>query len=101
MLQITQNMREHLHFTGFVWEEAIEIVVEGVQSYMRNMWNIIDCIRDFLYVSVIILRAAAYVQQSQEISADPQKAYIPREQWDDFDPQLVAEGLFAAANIFR
>lgn len=101
MLQITQNMREHLHFTGFVWEEAIEIVMEGIQSYLRNMWNIIDFIRDSLYVSVIILRAAAYIQQTQEISADPRKAYIPREQWDDFDPQLIAEGIFAAANIFR
>jgi len=101
MLQISQNMREHLHFTGFVWEEAVEIVVEGIRSYLRNMWNIIDFIRDSLYVSVIILRAAAYIQQTQEISADPRKAYIPREQWDDFDPQLIAEGLFAGANIFR
>jgi len=65
------------------------------------MWNIIDFIRDSLYVSVIILRAAAYVQQTQEISTDPRKAYIPRELWDDFDPQLISEGLFAAANIFR
>jgi len=94
-------MREHLHFTGFVLEEAIEIFVEGLQSYLRNMWNIIDFTRDFLYVSVVILRAAAYIQQNQEISGDPRKAYIPREQWNDFDPQLIAEGLFAAANIFR
>lgn len=27
-------------------------------------------------------------------------AYIPREKWHDFDPQLIAEGLFAAANVF-
>ena len=25
---------------------------------------------------------------------------IPREQWDDWDPTLISEGLFAAANIF-
>jgi transient-receptor-potential-like protein len=94
-------MREHLHFTGFIWEEALEIIMEGVQNYLRNMWNIIDFTRNSLYVSVIIFRAAAYIQQTREISADPHKAYIPREQWDDFDPQLIAEGLFAAANIFR
>ncbi|XP_067627851.1 transient-receptor-potential-like protein isoform X2 [Eurosta solidaginis] len=27
-------------------------------------------------------------------------AYVPREKWDDYDPQLIAEGLLAAANIF-
>lgn len=45
-------------------------------------------------------RLIAYVQQRSEIALDPQTAYIPRELWDDFDPQLIAEGLFAAANIF-
>jgi len=79
----------------------MEIFQEGIQSYLRNMWNFIDFTRNSLYVSVAILRIAAYIQQSQEISADPSTAYIPREQWDDFDPQLIAEGLFAAANIFR
>lgn len=28
-----------------------------------------------------------------------QTAFIPREEWDTFDPQLISEGLFAAANI--
>lgn len=65
------------------------------------MWNFIDFARNILYVSVFLLRAAAYVQQSQQIAADPATAYIPREQWDAFDPQLIAEGLFAAANVFR
>lgn len=50
---------------------------------------------------VFLLRVAAYIQQTQEIAADPSRAYIPREQWQDFDPQLIAEGLFAGANIFR
>lgn len=45
-------------------------------------------------------RVIAYVQQTSELARDPQTAYIPREAWDDFDPQLIAEGLFAAANIF-
>ncbi len=26
---------------------------------------------------------------------------LPREQWDTWDPMLISEGLFAAANIFR
>jgi hypothetical protein len=65
------------------------------------MWNFIDFTRNFLYVAVALLRFAAYWQQITEISRDPQTKFIPREQWDAFDPQLIAEGLFAAANIFR
>lgn len=65
------------------------------------MWNFIDFTRNALYVAVFVLRCAAYIQQSQQISADPRTAYIPREEWDAFDPQLIAEGLFAAANVFR
>lgn len=26
---------------------------------------------------------------------------IPRENWDTWDPMLISEGLFSAANIFR
>lgn len=28
-------------------------------------------------------------------------AEVKREDWDTWDPMLIAEGLFAAANIFR
>ena len=28
-------------------------------------------------------------------------ANLPRECWDAWDPMLIAEGLFGAANIFR
>ncbi|XP_045778485.1 transient-receptor-potential-like protein isoform X2 [Maniola jurtina] len=85
---------------GFIWEETQEIYVQGIRSYLRNMWNFIDFTRNFLYVMVAFLRFAAYIQQAAEISKNPQTRFIPRENWDAFDPQLIAEGLFAAANIF-
>lgn len=72
-----------------------------MQSYLRNLWNFIDFSRNLLYTAVIILRIVAYIQQSSEIKNDPSTAYIRREEWNAFDPQLIAEGLFAAANIFR
>jgi transient-receptor-potential-like protein len=65
------------------------------------MWNIIDFTRNSLYVAVMMLRGVAYIQQRSEILQDPALAFVPREHWDDFDPQLIAEGLFAAANVFR
>ena len=47
------------------------------------------------------LRVVAYIQQQNEIIENPAAAYIPREEWDAFDPQLIAEGVCAMANIFR
>uniref|UniRef100_A0A182RLY7 ANK_REP_REGION domain-containing protein n=1 Tax=Anopheles funestus TaxID=62324 RepID=A0A182RLY7_ANOFN len=89
-----------IYVMGFIWEETQEIFIEGIRSYLRNMWNFIDFSRNFLYCCVALLRIIAYIQQTSQISADPSTAYIAREHWDDFDPQLIAEGLFAAANIF-
>lgn len=84
---------------GFIWEEIMEIVQDGIRKYLRDLWNFIDFSRNSLYVGMFFLRVVAYIQQNKEISLNPSVAYIPREQWDDFDPQLVAEGLFAAANV--
>lgn len=78
-----------LYVLGFIWEETQEILNEGIKSYLRNMWNFIDFSRNSLYCSVIFLRAVAYFQQMKQINQDPATAYIPRENWDDFDPQLI------------
>lgn len=77
-----------------------QVYVDGLRAYLRDLWNFIDFTRNTLYVATAILRVAAYIQQSAEISQDSSAAMIPRERWPDFDPQLIAEGLFAAANIF-
>ncbi|XP_061717205.1 LOW QUALITY PROTEIN: transient-receptor-potential-like protein [Cydia pomonella] len=89
-----------VYVLGFIWEETHEIFTDGIRAYLRDMWNFIDFTRNFLYATVALLRIAAYLQQITEIKRDPQTKFIPREQWDAFDPQLIAEGLFAAANIF-
>ncbi|XP_052744567.1 transient-receptor-potential-like protein isoform X2 [Bicyclus anynana] len=94
------EMMVMVYVLGFIWQETQEIYVVGMRSYLRNMWNFIDFTRNFLYVLVALLRFAAYIQQSAEIARNPQTRFIPRENWDAFDPQLIAEGLFAAANIF-
>ncbi|RZC40409.1 transient-receptor-potential-like protein [Asbolus verrucosus] len=89
-----------IYVIGFIFEETHEIYLEGMRSYLRNLWNFIDFTRNFLYTAVFFLRVAAYIQQTSEIENDPNTAYIRREKWHAFDPQLIAEGLFAAANIF-
>lgn len=78
-----------VYVAGFIWQETLEIFGEGIQSYLRNMWNFIDFSRNSLYCFVFLLRAVAYFQQTNEINQDPKTAFVPREQWDDFDPQLI------------
>ncbi|XP_078053457.1 transient receptor potential-like [Augochlora pura] len=89
-----------LYVLGFIWEEIREAYVDGLKAYLRDMWNFIDFLRNFLYVATAVLRIAAYLQQNAEIKRDSMAALVPRENWSDFDPQLIAEGLFAGANVF-
>lgn len=45
-----------LYVIGFIWEETQEIYLEGIKSYLRNMWNFIDFSRNLLYFCVMLLR---------------------------------------------
>ena len=89
------------NIAGYIYEEIREMWREGFRRYIGNMWNVIDICRDSSYTIVMVLRVIAYVQQQQEVAANPAAAYVPREEWDAFDPQLISEGVCAMANIFR
>jgi transient-receptor-potential-like protein len=78
-----------IYVIGFIWEETQEIFGAGIRAYLRDMWNFIDFMRNSLYVFVFLLRGVAYFQQMNQINLDPSTAFIPRETWDDFDPQLI------------
>lgn len=41
------------------------------------------------------------VQKEKEMAPFKDLPDLPREQWDTWDPMLISEGLFSAANIFR
>lgn len=85
---------------GLIWSEIKQLWELGLFDYMSDMWNILDFITNSLYVATITLRVIAYLQVQKEISMHTGTASLPREDWDAFDPILLAEGLFAAANIF-
>ncbi|XP_023230521.1 transient-receptor-potential-like protein [Centruroides sculpturatus] len=89
-----------IYVISYIWQETRELWARGIVEYFQNTWNIIDFIRNTLYVLTIILRGWAYIQANSEISKYPDNAFIPREEWDAFDPTLIADGLFAAGNIF-
>lgn len=83
-----------IYVIGFIWEETQEIFGEGIRNYLRNMWNFIDFSRNSLYCMVIVLRGIAYVQQMNEIKENSKTAFVPREDWDDFDPQLIVSDVY-------
>lgn len=83
-------------------EEILETRRLGFEKYIKNsMWNIVDLVKNCIYMLVIVLRLYAYIREQTEIHHNPQTAFIARENWDMFDPQLIAEGWFATANILR
>ncbi|XP_076318775.1 transient receptor potential-gamma protein-like isoform X2 [Tachypleus tridentatus] len=85
---------------GLIWSEIKQLWESGLIVYISDMWNIIDFITNALYVATVALRIVAYFQVQKEIILNTGTAYLPRERWDAWDPILIAEGLFAAANIF-
>lgn len=80
----------------------LDVHRDGLQRYLaQNAWNYVEFARNKIYVIVIALRVYAYASETMQISKDPSSAFIPRQKWDAFDPQLVADALFATANILR
>lgn len=88
--------------TGYIWQEILDVRKDGLKRYLDyNTWNYVEFARNKMYVAVIALRTYAYITENIQITNDPSSAYIPREKWDTFDPQILADALFAASNILR
>lgn len=85
---------------GLVWNEIKQLWDIGLQDYVSDMWNVIDFVTNALYVATVALRVVAYYQVQKEMARNISSSVLPREQWDTWDPMLISEGLFAAANIF-
>ncbi|RVE63921.1 hypothetical protein OJAV_G00141290 [Oryzias javanicus] len=63
----------------------------GFQDYIHDWWNLMDFVMNSLYLATISLKIVAYTKYSGS---------KPRNQWEMWHPTLVAEALFAIANIF-
>ncbi|KPM02148.1 transient receptor potential-gamma protein-like protein [Sarcoptes scabiei] len=85
---------------GLIWSEIKQLWDLGITEYLSDMWNILDFINNSIYVATIALRIIAYCQTQKEISIGQSNLAYHRDKWDDFDPILLSEGLFATANIF-
>ncbi|KAL3314587.1 hypothetical protein Ciccas_006795 [Cichlidogyrus casuarinus] len=80
---------------GFVYQDMKKIWTWGIRTYVLNRWHLLDFVTNSLYIATIGVRFAAWlrVQLYDEI------AVMDRERWDPYDPMLISECLFAAANI--
>ncbi|XP_072710773.1 short transient receptor potential channel 4 isoform X5 [Ciconia boyciana] len=76
---------------GFIWGEIKQMWDGGLQDYIHDWWNLMDFVMNSLYLATISLKIVAYSKYS---------GLVPRESWDMWHPTLVAEALFAIANIF-
>ncbi|XP_076619198.1 transient receptor potential cation channel gamma isoform X3 [Colletes latitarsis] len=88
--------------SGLIWSEVKQLWDVGLEEYVNDMWNVIDFVTNSLYVATVALRVVAYYRVQKEMeSQGPQIVFeLQREQWDTWDPMLISEGLFSAANIF-
>ncbi|XP_067003737.1 transient receptor potential-gamma protein [Anabrus simplex] len=85
---------------GLIWSEVKQLWDVGLEEYVNDMWNVIDFVTNSLYVATVALRVVAYYQVQKEYASKLRTSDAPREEWDTWDPMLIAEGLFSAANIF-
>ncbi|XP_061608345.1 short transient receptor potential channel 4-like isoform X1 [Phyllopteryx taeniolatus] len=76
---------------GFIWAEIKQMWDGGFQEYVHDWWNLMDFVMNSLYLATISLKIVAYTKYSGS---------KPRNQWEMWHPTLVAEAVFAIANIF-
>uniref|UniRef100_A0AAY5F5P4 Transient receptor ion channel domain-containing protein n=1 Tax=Electrophorus electricus TaxID=8005 RepID=A0AAY5F5P4_ELEEL len=76
---------------GFIWAEIKQMWDGGFQDYIHDWWNLMDFVMNSLYLATISLKIVAYTKYSGD---------KPRNEWEMWHPTLVAEALFAIANIF-
>ncbi|XP_033932983.1 short transient receptor potential channel 5-like [Pseudochaenichthys georgianus] len=76
---------------GFIWAEIKEMWDGGFTEYIHDWWNLMDFAMNSLYLATISLKIVAYFKYNSS---------RPREEWEMWHPTLIAEALFAIANIF-
>ncbi|XP_065260469.1 short transient receptor potential channel 4 isoform X5 [Emys orbicularis] len=76
---------------GFIWGEIKQMWDGGLQDYIHDWWNLMDFVMNSLYLATIALKIVAFSKYS---------GLLARQKWDMWHPTLVAEALFAIANIF-
>ncbi|MGH0145671.1 UNVERIFIED_CONTAM: hypothetical protein FKN15_015306 [Acipenser sinensis] len=75
---------------GMVWSDVKRLWYEGLEDFLEESRNQLSFVMNSLYLATFALKVVAH-------NKSPDNA--DRKDWDAFHPTLVAEGLFAFANV--
>lgn len=86
---------------GYLWMEMKSLWQSGLISYLKNLWNLADLFCIGAFINWISLRAVAYMMVHKEKwdGVDPEEIWKPREEWNTFEPMLLADAMFGAGMI--
>uniref|UniRef100_A0A8C4VJQ1 Transient receptor ion channel domain-containing protein n=1 Tax=Gopherus evgoodei TaxID=1825980 RepID=A0A8C4VJQ1_9SAUR len=76
---------------GFFWYECKEVWIEGLHSYLLDLWNCLDIVILSLYLASFALRVLVTERVPLPCSG--------RHEWQPEDPQFVSEVLFAVTSM--
>ncbi|XP_032831183.1 short transient receptor potential channel 1 isoform X1 [Petromyzon marinus] len=76
---------------GLLWADVKKLWYESLDDFMAESRNQLSFVMNSLYVATFTLKVVANCKFH---------AIAERKDWDAFHPTLVAEGLFAFANVF-
>lgn len=81
-----------LWIIGMVWSDVKRLWYEGLEDFLEESRNQLSFVMNSLYLATFALRIVAHSKFKDIAETD-------RKNWDAFHPILVAEGLFAFANV--
>ncbi|KAM4718908.1 short transient receptor potential channel 1 isoform 2-T3 [Anableps anableps] len=81
-----------LWIIGMVWSDVKRLWYEGLEDFLEESRNQLSFVMNSLYLATFTLKIVAH----SKFKNDPD---TERKNWDAFHPILVAEGLFAFANV--
>ena len=90
-----------LWVNGYIWVEVKALWKNGLLEYLKDLWNLADLFCLGAFMNWIGLRVLAFliVQKEQWDGKDPDLIWKPREEWDTFEPMLLADAMFGAGMI--
>ncbi|XP_011487277.1 short transient receptor potential channel 1 isoform X2 [Oryzias latipes] len=81
-----------LWIIGMVWSDVKRLWYEGLEDFLEESRNQLSFVMNSLYLATFTLKIVAH-SKCKDVPE------MERKNWDAFHPILVAEGLFAFANV--
>ncbi|XP_007910239.1 short transient receptor potential channel 2 [Callorhinchus milii] len=102
---LQENSFHMIWVVGFFWYECKEVWIEGLRSYLLDWWNFLDVVILSMYLSSFALRLVVTVSGQLYCSTNHSSlecyyfTEADRHTWQQEDPQILAEVLFAITSM--